>query len=401
MKHNPQHAGKPGVGPATSSTPHAHAARQPPTPTTELLRRAAADPADRLPASVSGALSQRVAADFSGVRVHRGAASHEAAERIGARAYTLGNHVHLNNAAGNLSAQERDRLLAHEAVHSAQQSGGTVAPHAGLRVGAVRDASEAEAERIAGELSAPPSLALSDRLRATPLSQRHGPRIQRDLKGPYKSTDGDFDLNLKTESHPGAKSGMSGTIKFTPTAKAPDSTSIRLLQVVKTTLGSTGKDHVYSGDEANRNKVMTAEDKASGVTGGFFVDSLHKNRTPRTAKADAPVSPYYIDDYKAHKDPNNRDGSKQGSTIKSASLWDYPGANAEVGFKFETAAKSAATGYVYATLSWGFTISDAAKGTISGEYAKSNHVQSATFNAALKKFDEFYKNPGAATAPAK
>lgn len=370
-------------------------------PSVEQLQRAATDPSTRLPDDVAVPLAQRIGADFAGVRVHRGEGSHQAAESLGARAYTLGRHIYLNRLADRLSAADRSALLTHEAVHSAQQGGGDVSPHADLELGRPGDASEAEAEGIAAELQGSPSLALRDRMHALPLTQRHGPRLQPDLKGPYKSTDGDFDLNLKTESHKGAKSGMSGTIEFTPSATAPDSKSIRLMQVVKTSIVATGKDNVYTGDEANRNKVMTAEDKTSGTEGGYFVDAVHKNRTPRTAKADAPVSPYYIDDYLALKSPRNRDGSKQGSTIASASLYDYPGADGEVDFKFETAAKDSGSGYVYATLTWGFRISDAAKGTVSGEYAKANYVQSPTFNAALKQFDEFYKNAGAASAPTK
>ena len=380
-----------------ASAPPAHQRQS----ASDLLQRAATEPSSRLPDEVAAPLSKRVGADFAGVRVHRGAASHEAAERMGARAYTLGRHIHLNRLADNLSAEDRRTLLTHEAVHSAQQGGGDVSPQPGLTLGPAGDASEAEAERIASAPQGSPSLALRDRLHTLPLQQHHAPRLHRDLKGPRKTIDGDFDLKLKTESHKGAKSGMSGTIEFTPAAKAPDSKSIRLLQVVKTTVGTTGRDYMWTGAEANRNKVMTTADKASGVEEGYFVDALHKNRSPRTTKGDAPVSPYYIEDYKALKDPNNRDGSKQGSTIKSASLWDYPGDSAEGDFKFETAAKAADTGYVYATLTWGFTIADAAKGTISGEYADAHYVQSATFNAALKKFDEFYKNPGAATAPTK
>ena len=367
----------------------------------EQLQRAAADASTRLPDDVAVPLSKRIGTDFAGVRVHRGEASHQAAESLGARAFTLGRHIHLNRVADGLSAADRSVLLAHEAVHSAQQGGGDVSPHADLELGRPDDASEREAEGIASDLHASPSPTSAGRMHAPPLTQRHGSRLQRDLKGPYRSTDGDFNLNLKTESHKGAKSGMSGTIEFTPAAKAPDSKSIRLLQVAKDVDRGSGKDYKWTGDEANRNKAMTTEDTKSGVAGGYFVDALRSNRTPRTAKADAAVSPYYIDDYTALKDPDNRDGSKQGSKTASASLWDYPGSSGERNFKFETAAKATDTGYVYATLTWGFSITDASKGTVSNEYAQAHYVQSATFNAALKQFDEFYKNAGASTAPSK
>lgn len=386
----------PSAQPAVRATTQAAIA-----PDVGQFQRAAADASTHLPDEVAVPLSKRIGADFAGVRVHRGEASHQTAESLGARAYTLGRHIHLNRLADRLSAADRSVLLAHEAVHCAQQGAGDVSPDADLELGRPADASEAEAEGIAAEWQGSPSLALRDRMHAPAPIQRHRPRVQCDLKGPYKSTDGDFKLDLKTESHKGAKSGMSGTIEFTPAAKAPDSKSIRLLQVAKDVDRGTGKDYKWTGDEANRNKVMTAQDTKTGVAGGYFVDALHKNRTPRTAKADAAVSPYYIDDYKALKDPDNRDGSKQGNKIASASLWDYPGSSGERDFKFETAAKATDSGYIYATLTWGFSITDASKGTVSKEYAQAHYVQSATFNAALKQFDEFYKNAGASTAPGK
>ena len=185
-------------------------------------------------------------------------------------------------------------------------------------------------------------------------------------------------------------------MKFTPSATAPDSANIRLLQTVRTENLATGKDHVYTGGEANRNKVMTAADAKTGVTPGSFVDHSAAASTPRSAKADAAVSPYYRDYWPNPKD--SQDGSKKGKTIKEASLWDSPGANVNFRFSFETAAKAADTGHIYATLTWGFTISDAAKGTVDTEYASANSAESATFTAAVKAFDEFYKNPGASTA---
>jgi hypothetical protein len=361
--------------------------------TLSLLTQASSEPSKSLPQSVATGLQDQFAADFSTVRIHSGPASSAAAERLGARAYTLGRQIFMGPEGHSLSAHNQERLLTHEAVHAAQQGFQFVRPHSDLKVGKHDSAAEGEARRIAS-----PSVALRDRWRQSrQIIERSAPQIQRDLKGEYKGIHGIFNLNLKTESHAGAKSGMSGTIKFKATDSAPDATGIRLLQIARLEDLTANKEYNWTGDEANRMKVMTVADK--GIEPGFFVDAVHKNRTPRSSAKDAAVSPFYIDDYKALADPNNTDGSKKGKTITEASLWDYPGWSQKSRFTFETAAKSIDMPYVYASISWGFTISDPAKGKVENEHAKLNNFETATFGAAVKSFDEFYKNPGSSTAP--
>ncbi len=323
-----------------------------------------------------------------------------AADQLGARAYTLGRDIHLGSEAIGLTLRERQHLLAHEAIHTVQQGGRAVTPGEHLAISRPNDPAEHEAHALADlvERAPSPSLAMRDQLLRR-VQRNVAPHVQRDLKKEYKSTDGTFKTDLKTESHPGAKCGMSGTIKFTAADTAPDSKNIRLLQIVRLEDLGTGKDYVWTGAEADRNKVQTTADKSTGVEAGFFVDHSAAAASPRTAKADPAVSPYYRDYW-----PNassSQDGSKAGKTVNEASLWDYPGWSNKCRFSFETAAKAVDTGYIYATLTWGFTISDPAKGTVTAEHASANYVQSSTFNAAVKAFDEFYKNPGASTAPTK
>lgn len=376
-------------------------------PVTASLQRAASEPARPISEPLRGSLEQSFAHDFSRVRVHDGPASDEAAQRIGARAYTLGTDIHLGAEARSLTGHKFNRLLAHEAVHTLQQGGRSVTPQAGLAVSNPADAAEQEAERIADSVTteaAVPnpsrSLAPRDAMHAHTgrqvVARMVAPQLQRDLTGKKPVKDGEFDLNLKTESHPGDKSGMSGTIKFMASEKAPDSKNIRLLQVVKTTIGSTGKDYVWTGGEANRNKAMTPA--AKGIDPGYFVDVLYENRNPRTKKTDAPVSPYYIDDYGTGR--GNQDGSKKGKMVQEASLWDFPGdtgGGTEGEYHFETAAKGADTGYIYATLTWGFTTTSTGK--VEKEYATANRGPSATFLTAVNAFNEFFRNPGSSNAP--
>ena len=384
----------------TSRRTDSHARTEPTS--IDLLKRAADEGAGPLDAAVRAPLEARLGHDFSRVRVHAGAASAAAAERIGARAYTLGRDIHLGAEAMSLAGSERTRLLAHEAVHTAQQGGMSVAPHASLRVSAPHDAAETEAHRLAGSIEAAPasrSLALRDGLRAAATSPgiaRHvAPQVQRDLTGKRKLIDGEFDLNLKTDSHKGGESGMVGTIKFKASNTAPDSPSIRLLQVVRLVDLTTGKDFSWSGGgEANRDKVMTTA--ADGVQPGFHVDILHKGLSPRTAKGDKAVSPYYKDTVKG---ADNKDGSKKGKAITEASLWDHPHWSRKSRYSFETVAKASDTDYVYGTVTWGFEISDPAKGTVTKEKAEGHDVASLTVDRAVAKFNEFYKNPGTAGAP--
>jgi hypothetical protein len=369
--------------------------------TAETLQRAASEAARPLEGAVREPLEHSLGYSLRTVRVRSGAASAAAADQLDARAYTLGNNIHLGAEARHLGQGERRRLLAHEAVHTIQQGGRSVKPSGNLAVSHPADATEAEAARIAASATTPaarrtpsPSLALRDRFRANAVSHT-APLIQRDLKGKYPTRGGDFTLDLKTESHPGAKNGMSGTIKFKASEKAPDSSRIRLLQVVRDQDLTTGKDYVWSGAEADRNKMMTTA--APGVQPGFFVDHSAAAAGPRTKKSDLAVSPYYRDYW-----PNpssSQDGSKKGKNIKEASLWDYPGSGGNRRFSFETVAKAADTGHVYGTVMWGFTISDASKGKVEKERAVGRNVTLLTTDKAIEKFDEFYRNPGASTAP--
>jgi hypothetical protein len=63
-------------------------------------------------------------ADFSGVRVHTGAASAAMNDEIGARAFTYGTDIHFNNGEFSPGTEGGARLLAHELTHVVQQNGG-------------------------------------------------------------------------------------------------------------------------------------------------------------------------------------------------------------------------------------------------------------------------------------
>jgi len=98
-------------------------------------------------------------------------------------------------------------------------------------------------------------------------------------------------------------------------------------------------------------------------------------------------------------DPNNKDGSKKGTTITDASIWDYPGSFSNRRFTFETMAKDPTSDHVFGTVMWGFTISDASKGVVDNEHAVGRDLTLRSTDLAIEAFNKYYKNPGTPGAP--
>jgi hypothetical protein len=110
-----------------------------------------------LDGALRGRLEGALRSDLSGVRIHRGPAADRATDRVNAPAVTVGRNIFLGHIAPSLHVP----VVAHEAVHVAQQEGtiATADPHP--RLGLRSDPEEHEAERAAsavlrGESSTPP-----------------------------------------------------------------------------------------------------------------------------------------------------------------------------------------------------------------------------------------------------
>ena len=69
-------------------------------------------------------MEETFGADFSGVRVHTGAASAAMSEQIGARAFTYGTDIHFNDGEFTPGTERGTHLLAHELTHVVQQNSG-------------------------------------------------------------------------------------------------------------------------------------------------------------------------------------------------------------------------------------------------------------------------------------
>jgi LysM repeat protein len=85
-----------------------------------VLRQAGAP----LDATTRSFMEPRFGHNFTNVRVHSGAEAAEAADSVGARAYTVGRHIVFGAGEYRPGTADGQRLLAHELTHVTQQKGG-------------------------------------------------------------------------------------------------------------------------------------------------------------------------------------------------------------------------------------------------------------------------------------
>src|SRR5262245_26660175 len=89
----------------------------------EAVERAGGSAGAPLDEGVRGQFEGSLGKDLSGVRVHTGAESAEAADAVGARAYTVGNDIHFAEGEYSPGDPYGQHLLAHEVAHTVQQDG--------------------------------------------------------------------------------------------------------------------------------------------------------------------------------------------------------------------------------------------------------------------------------------
>jgi hypothetical protein len=135
--------------------------RQPDT--SSSITGAESNARDLIPSSAGGlpidaaaraTLEKYYATDLSDVRVHTDSEDARSAESIDAQAYTTGREVYFGRGMYAPSSAAGQKLLAHEVAHVIQQSAGKQPSLAakttlGVKIGAVDDPLEAEAERAA------------------------------------------------------------------------------------------------------------------------------------------------------------------------------------------------------------------------------------------------------------
>jgi len=169
---------------------------------------------------------------------------------------------------------------------------------------------------------------------------------------------------------------VKGTIEFIPDAKkCPECKLIRLVQIVYV------KNQIWRGAEANREFVKTKKDKKKGIRGGFFVDHMAANCEPGKA-----CSIYYR--VHAPHEKRSHDGSNDGKTPVGASLYDGPKGGPNESMEFETCARCVDDGEYFGCVIWSWLANK--KGEIGMRKPHGANLPSATFNEAIRVFNEFY-----------
>lgn len=72
-------------------------------------------------------MEDRIGTDFGGVKVHNDTAAGDAANALGARAFTVGQDMFFGRSEFNPKSAQGQRLIAHELTHTIQQHGGSAA----------------------------------------------------------------------------------------------------------------------------------------------------------------------------------------------------------------------------------------------------------------------------------
>jgi hypothetical protein len=114
-----------------------------------VVESAAASPGQPLRDDLRDRFETSLGADLSGVRVHTGTASAQAAGAVGARAYATGNDIHFAEGAYQPDDPFGLHLIAHEVAHTVQQQGATPTRQNKLEVSGPSDSAEIEADRAA------------------------------------------------------------------------------------------------------------------------------------------------------------------------------------------------------------------------------------------------------------
>jgi hypothetical protein len=89
------------------------------------IQRMRKRPAPGLDPTTRARVENAVGSDLGGVRVHTDAAAADAANALGARAFTVGQDMFFGQGQYGTQSTEGQRLIAHEAAHTVQQRGGS------------------------------------------------------------------------------------------------------------------------------------------------------------------------------------------------------------------------------------------------------------------------------------
>lgn len=160
---------------ATKQSTRAHDALSYPAGVPCIVREVLRSPGAPLEPATRSFMEERLGHDFGRVRLHTGATAAESARAVNALAYTVGQDIVVDETSFNVNSEHGAYLLAHELVHTIQQSSAPSAgrtSNAGLRISQANDSSELEADTVARK-------ALSQSTASESVSQRGIPVLSR------------------------------------------------------------------------------------------------------------------------------------------------------------------------------------------------------------------------------
>ncbi|MBO0857063.1 MAG: DUF4157 domain-containing protein [Chloracidobacterium sp.] len=124
------------------------------TATPSIVKEVLATPGRALDSATREYMEPRFGHDFSRVKVHSDTLAAESAQAVGAKAYTVGRDIVFGARQYEPSADEGQKLLAHELTHVLQQREASAIPHA-LAVSKTGDMIERQAGQMAREMTSP------------------------------------------------------------------------------------------------------------------------------------------------------------------------------------------------------------------------------------------------------
>lgn len=216
-----------------------------------------------------------------------------------------------------------------------------------------------------------------------------------------------FDHNSNTKTKDDTYVGVDIEISFKLNDQAANEDRLYLSQISKVLdLSSNSLYNFADSDkaaetaEAARDLVRTTG--AHGEDAGFFIDNVYattgvgeeiaRMNTPRDSTADDQRSAAYN---MTGSESHGHDGRKTDLHSSAATLKDTPRAGKPTNFQFETVALGSARRY--GTLPWNVVLGTKNEPNITVGDATSQ--VSKNYTEALFKFDEFFRNRGAATSP--
>ncbi len=214
-----------------------------------------------LPRELRSSLESYFRTPLDRVRIHTDATSQALADTLGARAFTVGQNIHLGADGATATGSERNELLAHEVVHTLQQ--GQVGPRAKLKVGAPDDQFEKQADRISA------AFARGDHAEA--VDHVGAPVIQRAMHPAHYGSFEDATYGFITDAA-GTNIGVEIDLKFHPNANAR-------ADLIGLTQAATGtmRGATFTGG------ILGLHQATSGAGTGHFIDQLEGNPNPMYA----------------------------------------------------------------------------------------------------------------------